>query len=89
MKGSAIDPLSINCSVSIEEMMSSTITQMEGTYVRRQLLMVLFVTVPIDIFVFKSVEYSAMEEDADADDDPILDQGLQCCRAIVYHILCI
>ncbi len=46
--------------------------------------MVSFVTVPIDIFVFKSVEYSAMEEDADADDDPILDQGLQCCRGTIY-----
>ncbi|XP_064400448.1 adenylate kinase 9-like [Halichondria panicea] len=57
MKGSAIDPLSINCSLSIEEMMSSAITQIE------------------DVFVFKSVEYSAMEEDADADDDPILGQG--------------
>ena len=29
-----------------------------------------------DVFQFKAVEYSAMEDDADADDDPILEPGL-------------
>ena len=29
-----------------------------------------------DVFNYKVLEYSALEDDADADDDPILDQGI-------------
>ncbi len=57
IKGSAIDPLPVNCTLTPEEMLSSALKQLEG------------------VFVIKVAEFSTLEEDADVDDDPVLEEG--------------
>lgn len=57
IKGSAIDPLPVNCSLSLGEMLSSAVKQLES------------------VFDLKVSELSALEDDADMDDDPVLMEG--------------
>lgn len=57
IKGSAIDPLPVNCSLSPGEMLSSAVKQLES------------------VFDLKVSEFSALEDDADMDDDPVLMEG--------------
>jgi len=86
IKGSAIDPLSVDCSVSPEEMLKSAVKQVEGVYLCTGMCELEFWSVYpapfnmllptyIGIFEFKVMEFSSLEEDADIDDDPIIDEG--------------
>ena len=36
------------------------------------------------MFTYKVQEYSALEDDADADDDPVFDAGIECNTMLYY-----
>lgn len=77
IKGSAIDPISLDCSLSVNEVFEKAISCIEGTSIKKcfksQLSGYPFC---LGIFTYKAQEYSTLEDDADADDDPVLDPNV-------------